>query len=383
MRRITLALALVALFAFAFATDARADEPAPTPAELDAAKKAFEEGNNLYKQGKLVEAIAKLKESYKLSKNPFLLYNVGKTYDGLGQKESALFYYKKFLALGPANAPMRAEVQRRVDALVAEGVPETDPDAVKVVEAPTVALEHTPVDSAAPQKPIDIVARVPAGQFTVTLFFRRSDDATFTPVPMAPRDADLVGQIPADKVSGNYLQYYIEVKDAAGQTVARAGKSTSPNLINIQGSTSVGGGLELDDPLKDKRFEKHEPPRPPWKREAYIATAGTGALLVTTVVFYMLAKKQSDALKDDAKSCGEPPCTIFDENYDQRLETLGKRYNLLYRVSLGLTVAAGGVTGYFWYRKQTAKKPVVDDRRFTIAPVIGDDFAGFATMGRF
>ena len=88
-------------------TQAPATQAPPTQAELDQAKKAFEEGNALYKAGKLPEAIDKLKESFRLSRNAFLLYNIGHTYDQLGQKDMVLFYYRKFLASAPANAPRR------------------------------------------------------------------------------------------------------------------------------------------------------------------------------------------------------------------------------------------------------------------------------------
>src|SRR5688572_1989831 len=93
---------------------ARADEPAPTKQDLAAAKKAFEEGNALYKAGKLAEAVDRLKESYRLSHNAFLLYNIGHIYDQLGQKDLVLFYFKKFLVEAPANAPQRADVGKRV-----------------------------------------------------------------------------------------------------------------------------------------------------------------------------------------------------------------------------------------------------------------------------
>jgi len=98
---------------------ARADDPPPTQQDLAAAKKEFEAGNALYKQGKLAEAVERLKESYRLSKNAFLLYNIGHIYDQLGQKDKTLEYFKKFLAEAAANAPMRPDVQKRVTELEA------------------------------------------------------------------------------------------------------------------------------------------------------------------------------------------------------------------------------------------------------------------------
>ena len=67
---------------------ARADEPAPTPAQIEKAKKAFQEGKKLHEQKKLPEAIEKFKESYNLSKNPLLLYNIGLTMDEMLRETS-------------------------------------------------------------------------------------------------------------------------------------------------------------------------------------------------------------------------------------------------------------------------------------------------------
>src|SRR4051812_5147121 len=94
----------------AFAQQPPPAEVPPTADQLAQAKKAFEDGNALYKAGKLPEAIDKLKESFRLSRNAFLLYNIGHIYDELGQKDVVLFYYKKFLASAPPTAPMRGNV---------------------------------------------------------------------------------------------------------------------------------------------------------------------------------------------------------------------------------------------------------------------------------
>ncbi len=379
----------IALVVLALGRGALADEPPPpTKDQLELAKKAFEDGNALYKAGKLVEAIVKLKESYKLSRNPFLLYNIGHTYDQLGQKEQALFYFRKFLAAAPADAPMRPDVIRRVAEFDKDGVPETDPDAPKVAppttpDKPIVEIVHTPVEAAEPNKPVELTAVVPKDPpLTVTLFYRRSDEATFTSVPMTPRETDLVAQIPGDKMQGNYVQYYIEARDQANAVVARVGKSTSPNLINILGGPTRSG-LELDDPLTVHRDVPVAKPPTPYFKETWISTAAAGTLITTSIIMYALAKKESDALRDDATGCGTPPCTVFDEAYDQRLQTLGKRYSLAYKITLVLGVGAAGTAGYFWYRRVTAKKAAADDKRWAIAPIVGDDFAGAATVGSF
>ena len=96
-------------------------EPAPpTPAQLEQAKAAFIEGKTLFDAKKFDLAVEKFKESYRLSRNPLLLYNVAFTFDQLGQKDLAHFYYAKFLADAPADAAQRPEAVTREKALAKE-----------------------------------------------------------------------------------------------------------------------------------------------------------------------------------------------------------------------------------------------------------------------
>jgi len=85
---------------------AYADDAAPTPEQLDQAKKAYGEGKALHDAGKLTEAVDKFKESYRLSKNPLLLYNIGFTLDEAKQKDLALFYYRPRRPSSAARSPI-------------------------------------------------------------------------------------------------------------------------------------------------------------------------------------------------------------------------------------------------------------------------------------
>src|SRR5262249_23928921 len=91
-----------------------ADDAPPSAADLAAAKKAYAEGKALHDKGSLPEAVEKFKGSYRLSKNPLLLYNIAFTMDEAGTKDLALFYYKKFLTDAPPDAAQRATVTERV-----------------------------------------------------------------------------------------------------------------------------------------------------------------------------------------------------------------------------------------------------------------------------
>jgi tetratricopeptide (TPR) repeat protein len=94
----------------------------PTAEQLEAAKKAFAEGKAFHDQGKLPEAIEKFKESYRLSRNPVLLYNIALTLDENKQTDNALFYYRKFLSDAPQDASQRPTVTEKVKTLEKKGL---------------------------------------------------------------------------------------------------------------------------------------------------------------------------------------------------------------------------------------------------------------------
>jgi hypothetical protein len=384
---------LVALLVMlAAAPFARAEDSAPTPDQVDAAKKAFNEGKALYDAGKLPEALDRFKESYRLSRNPFLLYNIAHTYDQSGDKAKALYYYQKFLATAPADAAPRDDASKRAASLAAEQIaPDGSDDAPAAPAAPKIELAHKVIDAVPPGLPCDITATV-AGDATglaVTLFYRGAGEETFASAPMSKRGDDLVARVPADKILGTSFQYYIDVRDAAGKIVARSGKPAVPNLVAIDASASAHYTPEPGEqqiaplPRPMPAGELHaEGASVPWRellQPKWIATSAAGLLLGATVFTFVMARDRHSDLVNDASSCGSPPCRSFDPSYDQVVESSGVRYNTLYQVSLGLTVAAIGVAGYLWYRDVTHPK----QRSWSMAPTVGDRFRGLAAGTRF
>jgi len=386
---------LVALLA-APASIAWADEPPPTKEDLDAAKKAFKEGDALYRAGKLTEAIEKIKESYRLSKNAMLLYNLGHISDQLGNRQDAISYYKKFLATAPANAPKRADVQKRVETLEKEGTtaPVEEATAKSTSKYTQADFKHEVVFTAPQKKPLDIVATVPEDSgFVLTLFYRGSNDATFTKEPMAWKDKQLVATIPGEKLVGNWIQYYIEVRDKDGKLFARSGKSTSPNLISFEGGATQA--VEEDPLLTAQRVvderngEETKEPLRPIVIAKWATTGAAIGLIANSVAMAILAKQQHDKLLADASSCGPPPCRQFDAVYDQKVESLGARYDIAFKLSLGVGIAAAGVAGYLWYRDLKTKPETntvagaPKKKVWAVAPAIGGDFTGAAFGARF
>ncbi len=199
-RSIILCIAIALSAAIAPATSAWADDPAPSKEQLEAAKKAFGEGKALYDEGKFPEAVEKFKESYRLSTNPLLLYNIGHTLDQAGVKDKALFYYRKFLADAPQTARRTAQGRHEARRRHREGeprsrstastptptttTPATTPATATKVEEPKKELKVKPAGTygeglrasarrvGTSGKPLDITAFVPEDSgFTVTLYY--------------------------------------------------------------------------------------------------------------------------------------------------------------------------------------------------------------------
>jgi hypothetical protein len=424
-----------------------ADEAPPTAAQLQAAKKAFGEGKKLHDAGKLPEAIEKFKESYRLSKNPLLLYNIGLTMEEAGMEDLALFYFRKFLADAPADAGQRPTVVERVKVLEkkfspnasTDTTPKHTPPPVDTIRQPVTIkpagtysatdFQHETVDVAPPGKPLDITAFVPEDSgFTVTLHYRTAGEGSFTPRAMKWRYKELVGRVPAPKMIGSSIQYYIEVKDQAGAVVTRAGKSTSPNQVLLEAGASPrfypditdDGDAKLTDAQIRQRDEDDDPlnkKRPPTPEEIVVqptepgppgtgfvdvgstkftyakwGTTGAAAAFLGFGIFsYVQAGKFASALENDSTDCGAPPCREFDTTA-AGYEADGKRYQTWSKIGLGVGVGAAAIAGYFWYKELRAKKrgemkvsksAKSPESSWVVAPALGDSYAGAAAAVRF
>ncbi len=452
---LTITIALAAILA-PMAPRAWAQD-APTKEQLDAAKKAFLEGKQLHDTGKLGDAIEKFKESYRLSRNPVLLYNIALTLDENKQTDNALFYYRKFLSDAPPDAAQRKAAGDRVKQLEQEkleadlnGKPAdttttetatntaapTKPDKpdVKIKPAGTYQasdFQHQIVEDAPPGKALDISAFVPEDSgWTVVLYYRTAGEAQFESKPMQWHYKQLIARIPAAKVTGSSIQYYVEVKDQAGNVVTRSGKATSPDLINLDPSAqqhyfpdftddvepSKEGGparhRDDEDPLnKNKHSDEPIETTPElagpggagftdvgsskFEKAKWGTTIGAVALLGIGISFYVMAGNQASALADDATTphgtCTAVPCPF--DSYDADLQAAGQRDQTISNLAFGVGVIGAAAAGYFWYREMTSHKhaaPTTAKARsdspemtWIVAPTIGDHFSGAAAAVRF
>jgi tetratricopeptide (TPR) repeat protein len=82
----------------------------------DRALDLFEKSEVAYDHGRFREAITLLQQSYAIKKEPVLLYNMGRAYEGLGDLRSAASAYESFLAAQP-EAPDRGALESRIRTL--------------------------------------------------------------------------------------------------------------------------------------------------------------------------------------------------------------------------------------------------------------------------
>ena len=392
-------LALVAPAAFA--------QPArPTPEKLELARQAYARGAAAFDKKDFETAIEAFKESYRLSRNPLLLYNIGVTLEELGDKKLALFYYRKFLTDAPRDVKNRDEAARSAAALAAElegkaPAPDTstgdetagsDSEPAAAATSATTQFQHNVVGEAPPGKPLDITAFAPQGVgLTVYLYYRSGGASEFTRVEMKPRYQELVGRIPASKVSGSSLQYYVEARDVGDEVVHRSGKAVSPHIVLLDAAAKPRYYPDFGDDGSAGAASSPADGRDTGSTDMMTyarwgATGGALGLVALSATFIFIAQDASSAIEGEAfesaeqDSCPEGrPCRTFDET-KRDLEARGKRFELLGNVSLALAVGAGVTAGVLWYLHGKDKKKA---QKLSAAPAVGRDFVGAAAQVRF
>ena len=429
----TRTLLLIAFAIVAFSPPAFADDP-PTPEQIDAAHQAYNDGKALHDKGNFVGAVEKFKQSYELSKNPLLLYNIALTMEEAGGKDLALLYYRKFMTDAPANADQRPAAAERIKVLEKElgshepAAPKKNLHEVKPTGTYGPAdFEHHPVEEAPPGQPLDLTASVPDDSgFKVTLFYRNAGEGEFNAVPMRWRYKELIARIPAKQLTSGTLQYYLEVRDRDGTLVTRAGKSVTPNLVTIDPqakprfypdlnddtdtSRPTSSGAD-EDPLhphatSDKptvvyiapevTFDKHDGVFDVGSKKynaiKWTATASAAALLGVSVVFYVRAHNAASALADDSRQCGAPPCRVFDSTYDADLESRGRSDETVFGWTLGFGLAAAAVATWYWHgdviaprgeELKASTKPPKSTTAWRVTPAIDPRSFGASAAVRF
>jgi tetratricopeptide (TPR) repeat protein len=94
-----------------FVQVARANDPTER-----AARRHYERGQKLFNLQKFDEALEQFQKAYDAKPIPDFLFNIGQCHRNLGDYESAIFSFKKFLKLDP-EAPNREQVEKLIEEL--------------------------------------------------------------------------------------------------------------------------------------------------------------------------------------------------------------------------------------------------------------------------
>jgi tetratricopeptide (TPR) repeat protein len=124
----------------------------PAIAHADGSKKSakvyYDKGAYEYNLGHFEQAIAAFEKAYELSPVPILLFNIGQCHRQSGNKERAVFFYRRYLEQAP-NADNRADVENRIADLEQSMKEERD-----IQKRPPTEVAGTPAAPApAPEAP--------------------------------------------------------------------------------------------------------------------------------------------------------------------------------------------------------------------------------------
>ncbi len=92
------------------------EQPLFADSSRDPAVLLYERSAESYRAGRFREAIDLLQQAYRLRDDPVLLYNLGRAYEGLGDKARAMAAYEQYLARQP-RIEDRPAIERRIAVL--------------------------------------------------------------------------------------------------------------------------------------------------------------------------------------------------------------------------------------------------------------------------
>lgn len=209
---------------------------APASADPAKARAHFDLGKRYFEVDEYGKAIAEFKAAHVEEPDPAFLYNIAECYRHMGETKEALVFYRRFLALSPANSPSRPSVEKRVAALQAamRGA-EDAPAAPATAGTPAPKLSPAPAGST-PAGTAPTETRAPAattGAAPVTLAMAPPASTT---APPAVELRDQASAAPTTDTSRPFYKkpwFYIVVGGAlvagtVGAFALASGKTESP-----------------------------------------------------------------------------------------------------------------------------------------------------------
>lgn len=112
----------------------------------------FKRGVKLYNLGHFQEAIPEFEKAYDLDPQPILLFNIAQSHRQNGNKERALFFYRRYLEQEP-NAAKRADVEQRMKELAQALQQENEQKQKPPTEVTPPAPSTAPATPATPPAP--------------------------------------------------------------------------------------------------------------------------------------------------------------------------------------------------------------------------------------
>ncbi len=111
------AVALAALLASSIALPITHAQPAsPVAAEIGHAKDLYQSAEAAMKDGRFEDAVRDYRAAYELSKDPALLYKIGRANERAGKCDAALIYYARYLREGNPSEVFAATTRERIAA---------------------------------------------------------------------------------------------------------------------------------------------------------------------------------------------------------------------------------------------------------------------------
>jgi len=224
--------------------------PAQTPTS-DSAQAHFDRGAKLYNLGHFQEAIPDFEKAYELDPSPIFLFNIAQSHRQLGNKERALFFYRRYLEQA-SHAANREDVERRMKDL--QAALQRDAESKSRSPAPPVAAGQ--VDTPAPNPAFGDQSAAPAVVSAAPSAAGDERQPWALSVRLGPAFASMSGKkvsLPvlfAARLEGTYafelaageLAVGLELGDAR-LPYTRVATMDHPALEGTSGSSSFWGGL--------------------------------------------------------------------------------------------------------------------------------------------
>lgn len=361
---------------------------APHPAVADqrkdkkTAESHKDQGKAFFRVELYDKAIDEFKKAYDLNSEAGLLFNIGRCYEKINDKQNALKYYLDYLATAPADV---TEVNARVELLRRQ------------IELEKGTLDQRQEEDARRKKAADHVTAA------TRLLGERQYDAAISEYSSAyqlTRDPEILYlTAEAYRGKGDKAQAVVEYRRYLDQ--APSGTNAA-RAIELRTTLEAEIGAERGRTAQDKAAEenrvdsKHDlkpetGPQPAQPEGGTVPTgpqddrarsgrvlkltgliaAGTGgALLGLGIVFASSASSKSSEIEDAPFWSQE-----LQDTYDSG-KSSARNATICLIVGTG-AVAAGGVLYYFGLRKEREAAGVA------VAPVVTDDTVGFAIGGGF